>query len=125
MVKEARFRDMRNRKYDGLHMYGPSGKKAYTISVLNILKSAGIFKQMDGQTAGDYYRKLLNFEYQKRKTNMHHRTPRAMRDADNDIDMRKTRQSSQKKQNKQTEASNTHGHRYAVPTSNLFEHLNC
>ena len=27
-VKEARYRDIMNKKFDGLHMYGPSGRKA-------------------------------------------------------------------------------------------------
>ena len=29
--------------YDGIHMYGPHGRKAFLASILNILKSAGIF----------------------------------------------------------------------------------
>ena len=30
--------------YDGVHLYGVSGKKAYTESVLNILRKAGLIK---------------------------------------------------------------------------------
>ena len=31
---------MQTKKYDGIHMYGPSGMKSYTASVLNILSAA-------------------------------------------------------------------------------------
>ena len=39
-VREARYRCIQKRKYDGIHMFGPSGIKAYTASVVNILRSA-------------------------------------------------------------------------------------
>ena len=42
-VKDARYR-LGNR-YDGLHFYGPSGRKAYTESVLQILRSAAMLKR--------------------------------------------------------------------------------
>ena len=37
---EARYRNSQTEKFDGIHLYGPSGKKAYTNSVLSILYSA-------------------------------------------------------------------------------------
>ena len=113
-VKEARFRDLKNRKHDGLHMYGPSGRKAYTISVLDILKNADIPDHMDGRTAEDFYKNQLNIKYQKGKTNMNYRTSRPYSANDKDI-----RQNNQR--NRQTE---TQGQRYSVPTSNIFDHLN-
>ena len=39
-IREARYRHTMSGRYDGVHLYGSSGKKAYTLSVLNILKSA-------------------------------------------------------------------------------------
>ena len=41
-VKKARY--MLGSKYDGLHMYGPSGQKAYTESVLKILRDVGFVR---------------------------------------------------------------------------------
>jgi hypothetical protein len=119
-VKEARFRYLKNRKCDGLHMYGPSGKKAYTISVLDILRNAGIV-QMNGQTATNFFRNQLKFEHQKRKTSKQSRASRVQPVSANDRDIR---QNNQKKQYRQTETQNYNGQRYSVPTSNRFEHLN-
>ena len=39
-VLQSRYRSIQSNKFDGVHMYGPSGEKAYTASVLNILSSA-------------------------------------------------------------------------------------
>ena len=111
-VKEARYRDIKNKKYDGLHMYGPSGRKAYTVSMLNILKSADIFELKNGQTALDYYKDLLKFQFQKKKSPRHHRA-RTQPDSENDRDVRKNMN------------NRAHEHKYSVPTANMFEYLNC
>ena len=39
-IREARYRDSIGNKFDGVHLYGRLGTKAYTNSVLNILKAA-------------------------------------------------------------------------------------
>ena len=39
-IREARYRETRTGRFDGLHLFGSSGQKAYTNSVLNILKKA-------------------------------------------------------------------------------------
>ena len=39
-VMLARYKNIPMNKFDGIHMYGPSGMKAYTASVLNILSEA-------------------------------------------------------------------------------------
>ena len=39
-VFQARYRNTLANRFDGVHLYGPSGMKAYTASVLNILSSA-------------------------------------------------------------------------------------
>ena len=41
-IREARYRCTLSGRYDGVHLYGPSGMKAYTNSVLEILKRASI-----------------------------------------------------------------------------------
>ena len=41
-IREARYRETKTGKFDGLHLLGSSGRKAYTNSVLNILKLAGM-----------------------------------------------------------------------------------
>ena len=109
-------------------MYGPSGKKAYTISVLNILKAAGIFYQMDGQTANTFYINHLNFQYQKRKQNRYPRNNGQHSDSVNNKDVRQKKWSDSVndkdvRQKKHNEANN-HGQRYSVPTNNRFDHLN-
>ena len=50
-VFEARYRDNQSNRFDGVHLYGPSGMKAYTTSVLNILSSA----QLVVKTPPRYY----------------------------------------------------------------------
>ena len=118
-IREARYRDIKNRKYDGVHMYGPSGRKAYTISVLDIMKSAELLDNKDGQikSGQDYYKHLLQFKYQKGKTSQKHReSDRGVKDTVNDRDVRKTGFSKSKE---------IYGQRYTVSTSNFFDHLNC
>ena len=39
-IREARYRNTQSGRFDGVHLYGSSGQKAYTLSVLNILKAA-------------------------------------------------------------------------------------
>ena len=53
-VLEARYRDTQTKRFDGVHLYGPSGMKAYTASVLNILSSA----QLVVRTPPRYYDQL-------------------------------------------------------------------
>ena len=40
-TKDSILRDDTNNKYDGVHMYGPAGTKAYTKSLINILNQIG------------------------------------------------------------------------------------
>ena len=93
-------------------MYGPSGKKAYTISVLDIMKSADIIDQVDMRmTAKDFYRKQIQFQFQKRRQNQHSQKSRANRARD------ERPQTSNRRQDGNQQ-------RYSVPTSSMFEHLN-
>ena len=41
-IREARYRETKSGKYDGYHLFGSSGTKAFTLSVLNILKKAEV-----------------------------------------------------------------------------------
>ena len=41
-IRVSRYRNVQTGAYDGIRLYGSSGKKAYTQSVLNILKEAGL-----------------------------------------------------------------------------------
>ena len=100
-------------------MCGPSGRKAYTISVLDIMKSAELLDNNDGQiqSGQEYYKHLLQFKYQKGKRSQKHRdSDRRVKDTVNDRDVRKPGYSKSK---------DTYGQRYTVPTSNFFDHLNC
>ena len=58
-IREARYRCTKTGRYDGVHLYGTTGSKAYTNSVWNILKSAGIISQ-EGSPC-------TQFECQKRR----------------------------------------------------------
>ena len=39
-IRESRYKETKTGKFDGVHLYGSSGRKAYTNSVLNILTEA-------------------------------------------------------------------------------------
>ena len=41
-IRESRYRHTKSGRYDGIHLYGSSGRKALTLSVLNILKAANV-----------------------------------------------------------------------------------
>ena len=109
-IKEARYRDSKNGKFDGVHLFGPSGRKAYTVSILNILKSANMLELTNDQSALEFYKSQLQFQFQKRKS-QRYPTARRQPNSTNDRDVRQNRNS-------------TYKQRYTVPTSNLFEHLN-
>ena len=44
-IQAARYRHTKSGRFDGLHLYGASGSKAYTKSVLNILQSASLLSE--------------------------------------------------------------------------------
>jgi hypothetical protein len=61
-IKESRYRHTKTGKYDGIHMYGSSGMKAFTLSVLNILKEDSITS-----SENDYHKSCAQFKYQNRR----------------------------------------------------------
>ena len=44
-IQAARYRHTKSGRFDGLHLYGSSGSKSYTNSVLNILQSASLLSE--------------------------------------------------------------------------------
>ena len=129
-VREARYRDLQ--KYDGIHLLGPSGGKAYTISVLDILKNCGITDEKEYiKTGEEYFAKQTQFQYQSRRRYRARTKPSIQRfnsDADNDRDIRPKRFKSDADNDRdirpQRYISEYQTLRYTVQTSNRYEHLN-
>ena len=114
-TQEARYRDTKTGKFDGVHLYGSSGRKAYTVSVLNILKVAGILNEakhvfVSGQI---FYKRLVQQRYQKGKWECVKTSNESSNDATNDRDIRS---------HKNQEA---YRKEFSVPTYNRFDPLNC
>ena len=119
-IREARYRDLRNQKYDAVHMFGPSGEKSYTISVLDILISADIVEQTFRMMSGiDYFRNLSHFDYQRKKHRRHQPKQKQNRNRNrpDSANARDIRPQSSRRQD-------TYDQRYSVPTSNVYDHLN-
>ena len=57
-IKESRYRQTKTGKYDGIHLYGSSGRKAFTLSVLRILKAADLTS-----SDNDYHQSCAQFKY--------------------------------------------------------------
>ena len=60
-IREARYRHTKTGRYDWIHLYGSSGRKAYTNSVLNILRLAKV-------TSQDFHGPCEQFRFQTRQT---------------------------------------------------------
>ena len=61
-IKESRYRHTKSGKFDGIHLYGSSGRKAYTLSVLSILKAANVTS-----SEHDYHQSCAQFKYQNKQ----------------------------------------------------------
>ena len=105
-VKESRYRNTHRNLYDGVHMYGPSGKKAYTESVLNILRIADLIKSPPPPCYRRYHKMVIN----KPPTQDKYECPTQDTDWKNDRDIRYKMKPNQVFQ-------------YAVPTTNRFNYL--
>ena len=53
-ILQARYRDTKIGRFDGIHMYGPSGQKAYTGSVMKILNAAQLVKNSPPKYYDEY-----------------------------------------------------------------------
>ena len=62
-IKESRYRETKSGKFDGVHLFGSSGSKAYTKSVLNILKSASVITSEDS-----FHLSCAQYKYQNRQS---------------------------------------------------------
>ena len=99
-VREARYRS--GMKYDGIHMSGPSGRKAYMESVLMILRSAGLIKI----SPPSYFRRYHNISTTSQDR---YHCPTQDTDYLNDRDIRVKNLQSR--------------YQYSIPTANRFSHL--
>ena len=61
-IKESRYRQPKTGRFDGIHLLGNSGQKAYTLSVLNILKLANLTSSQH-----DYHQSCAQFQYQSKE----------------------------------------------------------
>ena len=103
-VREARYHDIMNNRYDAVHMFGSTGKKAYTVSVLEILNGAGL-SETPGKSSLDFYKEQMMVQYRGRS-------------------MPKRRGHNIRRQGYK-ESEDAFRGRYTVPTANRFNHLNC
>ena len=97
-IKESRYRETKSGKYDGIHLYGSSGRKSYTMSVLNILKAANI-------TSAEYNSLQSGTQFLHRVQNRR-----------NGRNSRQTTRPGNQKQNNAQQF-------YSVPTQNRFSRL--
>ena len=98
-IREARYRCTKSGRYDGVHLYGTTGSKAYTNSVIAILKAAGIIP--------DEFPPCAQFQYQKGKSGRFSKWSGATH-CDNEIQDKDIRQRNQ----------------FTVPTQNRFNFFN-
>ena len=106
-VLQSRYRSIQSNKFDGVHMYGPSGEKAYTASVLNILSSAQLVIVNPPKYYDEYdHQSCDQARYQAKATNTKRRPV-------------------QKKMNRPNMADNNQdtNSQYTVPTHNRFAQL--
>ena len=61
-VQSARYRHTQTGKFDGVHLYGTSGSKAYTNSVVNIFKAASLTTEEH-----NYHQSCPQYRYKNRK----------------------------------------------------------
>ena len=105
-IREARYRHTKSGRFDGIHLFGSSGRKAYTRSVLNILQSANI-------TSPDFHGPCEQFVHQYRDIRAHrwqgnnHSQPR------NTIE----------RANSRDKYTSTRQNVFTIPTQNRFDAL--
>ena len=97
-------------------MYGPSGKKAYTESVLEILRQNGLIKNSPPKYFRRYHKTGDNTKY---SADTEYFCPTQDTDWMNDRDIRY-----KQKANRTYKTSQYHNIQYTVPTSNRFASLN-
>ena len=103
-IRDSRYR--KGNMYDGIHMYGASGQKAYTESVLKILRNANLIQKNPPK-----YFRSFHEEMNKSKLENNYFCPTQETDYLNDKDVRRNN----------FQAVKTSG--YTVPTYNRFSGL--
>ena len=58
-IKEARYRETKSGRFDGIHLFGASGRKTFTLSVLNIFRSCKFTS-----SEHDYHQSCEQYKYQ-------------------------------------------------------------
>ena len=101
----------------GIHMFGPSGRKAYTESVLSILRDAELIRC----PLPSYFRRYhsVSDNQTKPETQERYTCPTQNTDWQNDKDIRKNSNNYVKSKQNTNSAFE-----YAVPTSNRFTSFN-
>ena len=61
-IRESRYKQPKTGKFDGIHLLGNSGQKAYTLSSLKILQAAKLTSSEQ-----DYHQSCAQFQYQSRQ----------------------------------------------------------
>ena len=97
-IKEARYRETKSGKFDGIHLFGSSGRKTYTLSVLNILKLAELISSDFA-----YHQSCAQYKYQNRQVRQENGQGNGRQTRDKDIRRQNTG--------------------YSVPTNNRFDRL--
>ena len=108
-IKESRYRETKTGKFDGVHLFGSSGQKAYTLSVLNILKNAKLTSD-----EYDFHQNCAQTIYQS-EDNRFRQTQSGNRN-------RKYKGGNNMRGNSKTE--NYQQGYYSIPTQNRFSGLN-
>ena len=119
-IQQARYRETRSGKFDGIHMFGPSGRKFYTLSVLNIFKYCKILS-----SEYEYHQSCPQYKYQESQRNK--TTFRKTTTYNKTTYQRSTNQRStnQRSTNQKTENRNSTNYRsaFSIPTQNRFSVL--
>ena len=128
-VLQARYNNSQSGKFDGIHLFGPSGGKAYTASVMDILREAGLVKTEPPK----YYDELdhKNCEQARYQASQARRIAAQHISGSSHNFYRKTTnnirafKNTNTKQGKETEANiRAYGnYQYEVPTFNRFSKL--
>ena len=101
-------------RFDGIHMLGNSGRKFYTLSVLNILRAAKLTS-----SDNDYHQSCAQYQYQARQ---HY-------GQDGNVDKQAgdgsgmNVQDQKYRQDSRNVHTQTREGQYSVPTANRFEHF--
>ena len=109
-VLQARYKDSLANRFDGVHMYGPSGKKAYTESVMKILNSAQLVKTTPPKYYEEFYHKnCRQTRYQSKQKSQ--------------FQAHKQNQNTNFQSKTKTKTRPEQAYQYVIPTRNRFTTL--